>query len=113
MMSWIWGCSNGAFLSLLCFIPLFNIVWVFICGALGNQWAWKSGKFKDLETFLAVQRTWNTAGIILFVIYAAYIAFMIIIFAFIGTALFSGVWNDALNSYTDEGNFGYDTYSHA
>jgi hypothetical protein len=113
MLSWIWGCSNGAFLTLLWFIPGFNIVWVFICGARGNRWAWKSGKFKDLETFLAVQRTWNTAGIILFVIAMVYIAIVISSIALMGTALLSNTWGDALNSYTDYGDFGYDTYSHA
>lgn len=62
MFSYLWGIGNHATLTLLCLIPVFQWVWWFVCGAKGNEWAWKSGKFKDLETFKAVQETWNNAG---------------------------------------------------
>ncbi|MDR2163396.1 MAG: hypothetical protein LBO70_05575 [Clostridiales Family XIII bacterium] len=78
MLNWIWGCGNGAYLTLLCLIPVFNIVWVFVCGARGNVWAWKSGKFKDLGTFLTTQRTWNIAGIICFCIFIVYLLIVIV-----------------------------------
>jgi hypothetical protein len=76
-LNWLWGCGNGAFLALLCLIPVFNFVWAFVCGARGNVWAWKSGKFKDLDAFLATQRTWNIAGIILFCIFVFSVLVMI------------------------------------
>ncbi|MDR1496053.1 MAG: hypothetical protein LBS67_03940 [Clostridiales Family XIII bacterium] len=81
-LNWIWGCSNGAYLALLYFIPVFGwFVWPFVCGARGNIWAWKSGKFKDLDTFLTTQRTWNIAGIILFCIGLLQVLLVILIVA--------------------------------
>jgi hypothetical protein len=101
-LNWIWGCSNGAFLTLLCLIPYFNIVWIFICGARGNRWAWKSGKFKDLETFLAVQKTWNIAGVIIFVIFIASLALIILLpFVTLSFLLPDGI----LDQNTDFGDF--------
>jgi hypothetical protein len=79
-----WGIGNHAYLSLLCLIPYFNFVWMFICGAMGNRWAWKSGEFKDLETFLAVQKTWNRAGIVAFIAYIVLFVAVIIITVIIG-----------------------------
>lgn len=63
-----WGIGNYIYLPLLCFIPLFNLVWIFVCGAKGNEWAWKSGKFSNVEDFLATQETWNLAGLVSFLI---------------------------------------------
>ncbi|MGL4736741.1 MAG: hypothetical protein ACRCW2_04720 [Cellulosilyticaceae bacterium] len=68
-----WGIGNHSYLPLLCLIPIFNIVWIFVCGAKGNEWAWKSGKFDNLEHFLAIQETWNRAGLVSFIITAAMI----------------------------------------
>ena len=31
MMNIMWGIGNKSYLTLLCLIPLFNIVWIFIC----------------------------------------------------------------------------------
>nr|WP_057788263.1 hypothetical protein [Weissella minor] len=62
-----WGIGNNSYLPLLCFIPIFNIIWIFVCGAKGNEWAWKKGDYKDVETFIAVQKTWNRAGIAQFI----------------------------------------------
>ncbi|MDR0519833.1 MAG: hypothetical protein LBG82_07285 [Clostridiales Family XIII bacterium] len=106
--NWLWGCGNGAYLALLCLIPVFGwFVWPFFCGALGNTWAWKSGKFKDVDTFLTVQKTWNIAGIIYFIIILVMIILEIMSFAF----LFALPWDnmiDNIDSYTDYGNFGSD-----
>lgn len=68
MFNIFWGLGNHAYLTLLMLVPCLNIVWLFVCGAMGNQWAWKSGEFKDVEQFMAVQRTWNRAGLIYFII---------------------------------------------
>jgi len=59
-----WGFGNKTYLPLLCLIPVFNIVWIFVCGFKGNEWAWQKGNYEDVETFLAVQQTWNRAGIV-------------------------------------------------
>ena len=42
MFNIAWGIGNNSYLTLLCLIPLFNLVWIFICGAKGNEWAWKN-----------------------------------------------------------------------
>ena len=76
----IWGLGNKTYLPLMCLIPIFNIVWIFVCGTKGNEWAWKKENYKDTDTFLAVQKTWNRAGIFQFVItiiaLAGYIFFL-------------------------------------
>lgn len=66
--SLFWGIGNYNYLPLLCLIPFFNFIWVFVCGAKGNEWAWKTGKFNNVEDFLAVQETWNRAGFVSFII---------------------------------------------
>lgn len=57
-----WGIGNKTYLPLLALIPIFNFIWMFVCGFKGNQWAWKKYEDKDLNTFLKVQETWNRAG---------------------------------------------------
>lgn len=78
--NWMWGIGNKTYLPLLCLIPVFNLVWMFVCGAKGNEWAWRDGDYKDVETFKAVQRTWNRAGFVQFivaiVIFALYVFFI-------------------------------------
>ncbi|MDR2157133.1 MAG: hypothetical protein LBO81_05080 [Clostridiales Family XIII bacterium] len=90
MYSFMWGIGNHAYLALICLIPCFGtFVWPFVCGAIGNQWAWKSGEFKDVETFLAVQKTWSRAGIVGFIIVVGFTLLYIILIAVIGSSLFS------------------------
>jgi hypothetical protein len=102
-----WGIGNKAYLALLCLIPCFGIVWMFFCGALGNQWAWKTGEFKDVEQFMAVQRTWNRAGFVYFIVWLAIsvlYVILVIIFAVAGASL----WGGLLDSYNY--NSGYDSW---
>lgn len=85
MYNIFWGIGNKTYLPLLCLIPIFNIVWVFVCGFKGNEWAWEKGDYKDVETFKAVQATWNRAGFVQFIIsiifIAVYILSLILIFS--------------------------------
>lgn len=83
MFQGIWGIGNYAYLALLCFIPIFNFIWMFVCGFKGNEWAWKSGKFTKLDDFLATQETWNRAGRICFFIALGIVAFYLLIFTFV------------------------------
>ena len=62
MYNWIWGIANGCYLPLLIFVPFLNLIWMFVCGAKGNEWAMNSGKWKTVEEFNAVQKSWNKAG---------------------------------------------------
>lgn len=68
MFNIFWGVGNKSYLPLLCLIPLFNIVWVFVCGAKGNKWAWENGNYSDVQRFLKIQQTWNRAGLAAFLI---------------------------------------------
>lgn len=63
-----WGIGNKTYLPLLCLIPIFNIFWIFVVGFKGNTWAWQKGNYKDIETFKAVQATWNRAELVQFIV---------------------------------------------
>lgn len=78
MFNMMWGIGSHTYLPLLCLIPFFNIIWVFVCGAKGNEWAWKSGKFNNLDHFLAAQETWNRAGIFSIIITGSILALYIL-----------------------------------
>jgi hypothetical protein len=93
MFNIIWGIGNKAYMSLLCLIPCFNFIWIFFCGAKGNEWAWKSGEFKDVEQFMAVQRTWNRAGFVYFIIWLCVIVLYLILLI-IGVSLFASLGNN-------------------
>lgn len=72
---------------LLCLIPLFNIVWIFVVGFKGNEWAWQKNDYKDIETFKAVQATWNRAGLVNFIISILFV----LIYIFFLSAIISGI----------------------
>lgn len=85
MFNAIWGIGNYNYLPLLCFIPLFNLVWVFVCGIKGNEWAWKSGRFTNLDDFIATQETWNRAGrICFFIMLGIIVLYILLISLFFG-----------------------------
>lgn len=84
-----WGFGNKSYLPLLCLVPFFNIIWIFVCGAKGNEWAWKNNNYQSIETFKAVQETWNRAGWISFLIALAFAIMYILFFVFIGFAAFN------------------------
>lgn len=90
MFNITWGFGNKTYLPLLCLIPLFNLVWVFVCGFKGNEWAWKKGDYQDVATFLAVQKTWNRAGLIGFIIGIA----VLILYIFVLIAIFRNLTSE-------------------
>lgn len=64
LLNWIWGLGNSSYLALLCLIPVVNIVMIFVCGAKGNEWAWKNKRWESISHFKRVQKNWTTAGLI-------------------------------------------------
>jgi hypothetical protein len=66
--TWIWGIFNSTWIAFLAFIPFFGLVWVFVLGAKGKEWAWKNKKWESSERFKKTQRTWDKWGKVLFVI---------------------------------------------
>ncbi len=67
-LNWIWGISHGLWISLLCFIPLVNIVFIFFLGAKGRAWAWKKEKWESVASFKKYEKPWNVLGVIFFII---------------------------------------------
>lgn len=64
LLNWIWGIGNSVFIALLMFVPLVNIVMIFVLGARGSRWAWRNRAWRDAEHFRSVQRKWAIAGVI-------------------------------------------------
>ncbi|MCR1953837.1 ribonuclease G [Clostridioides mangenotii] len=78
MFNIVWGFGNKSYMPLICLIPIVNIVWIFVCGAKGNEWAYN--KYDgDVDTFLAIQETWNRAGLIMFIISLVVILFWVLL----------------------------------
>ncbi|HUV01032.1 MAG TPA: hypothetical protein VMW32_08725 [Bacteroidales bacterium] len=67
LLNWIWGLGNKTYIALLCFIPLVNIVMVFVLGAKGSEWAWKNKHWDSIEHFKRVQKKWAYWGLGLFI----------------------------------------------
>ena len=76
----IWGFGNKSYLPLLCLIPVVNLIWMFVCGFKGNEWAWKNGDYDSTETFMKVQETWNRAGLIYFILTIIFFAVFLLFF---------------------------------
>lgn len=66
-LTWIWGISNGVWISLLVFIPIVNIFMIVILGLKGNEWAWRARQWKSVKHFKDTQRKWKPWGILFFV----------------------------------------------
>ena len=88
MMKWNWGplvlpfwwClfSYCYWHMLLLLIPPVNVVWRFVLAGKGNEWSWKTGKWKDAEYFNKTQKTWNKAGAIFLIIVLILIVIFVI-----------------------------------
>lgn len=84
MYSVFWGFGNKTYLPLLTLVPVFGLIWVFVVGVKGNEWAWKNGNYTDVATFRAVQETWNRGGLVMFILV------LLSLFAVVGMVVFFG-----------------------
>ena len=66
LLNWIWGIGNDTYIALLAFIPLVNVVMIFVLGAKGSEWAWRNRRWRDVAHFKRVQRNWAIAGVAFF-----------------------------------------------
>ena len=64
-LTWLWGIGNKSWLTFWALIPYFNILWMFVCGFKGNEWAWKNKNWTNFEEFTRVQKKWATIANIL------------------------------------------------
>ena len=67
-LSWIWGIGNNTTIAFLTWIPIANLVMIFMLGARGNEWAWQNKQWNSIEHFKKVQKLWAIWGFILFVL---------------------------------------------
>ena len=90
-LGWIWGVGNNCYLALLQFvpIPLMAIVIRIILGIYGTRWAYENGEIKDVNTFFAIQNSWNKAGKIYFFIEIAIFVLMIVIEVVLFASIYS------------------------
>jgi hypothetical protein len=84
LLNWIWAIGNNAWLGLLALIPYFNIIWIFVLGAKGTEWAWRSKRWDSIEHYRRTQKTWAIVGGCLWGA-GAIIWLLVIIFAAIGS----------------------------
>ena len=79
---WIWGAANKCYIALLQLIPVpfVSLIVSILLGIYGNRWAYKQGDVKDVRTFQAIQKTWNIAGLICFILQAAAVLSLILSF---------------------------------
>ena len=67
LLNWIWGIGNSVFIALLMFVPLVNIIMIFVLGSRGSRWAWRNRAWRDADHFRSVQRKWAIAGIVVWI----------------------------------------------
>ncbi|MEH2079746.1 MAG: serine/threonine-protein kinase [Nostoc sp.] len=65
LMPWLWMWTNQVWCGVFCFIPKFSLFLAIAFGAKGNEWAWKSRRWRSIEQFKAHQRGWAIAGILI------------------------------------------------
>lgn len=77
LLSWVWGIAHGVWISLLVFIPVINLVVPFYLGLKGNELAWKTGRWTDVDAYLERQKKWAVAGVIVAVISIIITAYLV------------------------------------
>lgn len=66
--SWIWGIFHKSYNCFICLIPIVGLIYSFYCGYKGNEWAWNSKDWSNIEEFKEDQNKWTIAGIAVFLI---------------------------------------------
>jgi serine/threonine protein kinase len=59
-----WPLTNQTWIGLLSWAPFIGSFMTFVLGYKGNEWAWKSRKWRSIEQFKAHQRGWAIAGLL-------------------------------------------------
>ena len=63
LLNWLWGIGNQTYIALLTLIPVVGLIMIFVLGAKGSAWAWRNGRWDNIEHFKRVQRRWALAGV--------------------------------------------------
>ncbi|MFP4414109.1 serine/threonine protein kinase, partial [Coleofasciculus sp.] len=62
-MPYLWPLTNKVWIGLLALVPQVGWLMAIVLGVKGNEWAWKSRKWRSIEQFKAHQRGWTIAGL--------------------------------------------------
>ncbi len=65
LLNWIWGIGNNTYIALLSLIPVMNVIMPFVLGAKGSAWAWRNGRWDNVDHFKRVQRRWAIWGAVI------------------------------------------------
>ncbi len=65
LVPWFWLWTNEVWVGFLCLVPPMGWIMTIALGAKGNEWAWKSRRWRSVAHFKAHQRVWTIAGFIL------------------------------------------------
>lgn len=84
------GIGNRAYLGLLVLVPVLNIIWIFVSGAKGEQWALANPKnnYRDEQEFRSVMDSWKRAGFVHFLIIVGIIGIYLLL-AILGFGILS------------------------
>lgn len=76
-----WGIGHRVYITLLCLIPILNIIWPIVCGFKGYEWAWEQSKFESMDAFMYSEESWNRIGFILAIIELIFFIIWLILMA--------------------------------
>lgn len=76
----IWGFFNGCWWAFFASFVSFSILPSILFGIFGRRLAWDNGKWKNAAEFNSVQSSWDSWGLILFMISIAFVFIFFIIF---------------------------------
>ncbi|MFG6485642.1 cytochrome c oxidase assembly factor Coa1 family protein [Roseateles sp. BYS78W] len=80
LLNWIWGIGNNTLAALLVMVPFVGLIWIFVLGAKGSEWAWRNKRWESVEQFHATQRQWAKWGAI---VWGASLAVFALIFVLV------------------------------
>ncbi|HEY9637418.1 MAG TPA: serine/threonine-protein kinase [Coleofasciculaceae cyanobacterium] len=65
LLPWLWPLTNHVWIGLSSWVPSYSWMGVVALslGRMGNEWAWRSRKWRSIEQFKAHQRRWTIAGL--------------------------------------------------
>lgn len=93
--TWIWGLFNGCWwmfliqlaLIVFCFVPYMNLfmpivyfIIYIVYGVNGRKWAWENRSWRDADDFERTQDSWNTWGLIFFIIGIVLTIVLVVVF---------------------------------
>jgi len=64
LLPWLWLWTNQVWAGLFCFVPEVGWITTIALGAKGNEWAWKSRRWRSIQHFKEHQRGWAIAGLL-------------------------------------------------